>query len=70
MTRAHFKRLEDTNTQNGFSTHWDRTDHPGIVELLKRPKDGIELKFVSNANFDMLIYKRNGKELIFCTEKK
>ena len=59
MTRARTKELDkinqQTDEQNTSVDDW--TDHPGLVELLQRPKDAIELKFTkkkksNNLHFD------------------
>lgn len=59
MTRSMTKNLPDHG--NNTTTTEERTDHPGFVELLKRPEQSIELQPINQNEFEMLRNNKGGK---------
>lgn len=54
ITRAQYKNIEN-NAQQTLETDFDkRPDHPGVVELLKRPKDSFQLCPLTTSDFRKL----------------
>ena len=50
ITRAQSKNRKPEN-QNVESVSYDRLDHPGIVELIKRPSQSFELRLIDKKEF-------------------
>lgn len=51
ITRAAAKKIEKENGSLNSASH-KRTDHPGVVELIKRPEDSCELCVINKSTFD------------------
>lgn len=62
MTRARNKQLLQGKDQQIVVNKEERLDHPGLVELLKKPKNAIELKIVDYKFFNQL-KNRDGMEI-------
>ena len=46
MTRAATKNLDQIQQRTDEQNNNDWIDHPGLVELLQRPKNAVQLKFI------------------------
>lgn len=67
MTRAKAKTQNMSKQEELISSTEERIDHPGIVELLKRPVNSIELRKIDKDEFVDYKKKINNNDKIYCS---
>ena len=67
LTRAQKKRNDNSNEDSNSATFDDRSDHPGIVELLKAPEEAIELNPVTEEQFNKVL-KYKSRDNYYCNK--
>jgi len=62
MTRSRVKQLTKNDGNQGDDL--SRTDHPGLVEILKRPKNATELIIIKTSEFKKLASSKKSKKFL------